>query len=56
LAPGANVVRMFNTNGARKMADADYGGRKVTMLYTGDEAGASRIAAGLTAEVDFEPI
>jgi hypothetical protein len=56
MAPGARVVKIFNTNGARNMADPDYGGHKVTMLYAGDEDGANRLAAGLAAEIGFEPI
>ena len=56
LAPGARVVKVFNTNGSRNMADPDYGGHKATMLYAGDDDAANRIAAGLAAEIGFEPI
>ena len=56
LAARARVVKIFNTNGSRNMADPDYGGHKVTMLYAGDDDAANRIAAGLAAEIGFEPI
>jgi len=56
LAPRARVVKVFNTNGAKNMADPDYGGHNVTMLYAGDEEGANRIAARLAEEIGFEPV
>jgi predicted dinucleotide-binding enzyme len=56
LAPGARVVKVFNTNGARNMADPDYGGHRVTMLYAGDDDGANRVAATLAGQLGFEPI
>jgi predicted dinucleotide-binding enzyme len=55
-APGARVVKIFNTNGVANMADPDYGGSRVTMLYAGDDAGANKVAAGLAAEIGFEPV
>jgi predicted dinucleotide-binding enzyme len=56
LVPKARVVKIFNTNGARNMANPDYGGHKVTMLYAGDHDEANRIAAGLAEQIGFEPI
>jgi predicted dinucleotide-binding enzyme len=56
MTPGARVVKIFNTNGARNMADPDYGGHKVTMLYAGDDEQANQVAASLAAELGFEPI
>ncbi len=56
MAPGSRVVKVFNTNGARNMADPDYGGRRVTMLYAGDDDGANRVAADLAAQLGFEPV
>jgi predicted dinucleotide-binding enzyme len=55
LAPKARVVKVFNTNGAKNMADPDYGGHRVTMLYAGDD-GANRIAARLAEEIGFEAV
>ncbi len=56
MAPGARVVKVFNTNGARNMADPHYDGHRVTMLYAGDDDDANRVAAGLAREIGFEPI
>jgi predicted dinucleotide-binding enzyme len=56
LVPQARVVKIFNTNGAKNMADPDYGGHKVSMLYAGNDADANRLAAQLAAEIGFEPI
>ncbi len=56
MAPGAKVVKVFNTNGAANMADPDYGTSKVTMLYAGDDAGANAVAARLAADLGFEPV
>lgn len=55
-APGAKVVKIFNTTGSANMANPNYGGMKVTMLYAGDDAGAKQIAAQLAADVGFEPV
>ena len=56
LVPRARVVKIFNTNGAKNMADPDYAGHKVTMFYAGDDTEANRLAAGLAGEIGFEPI
>jgi predicted dinucleotide-binding enzyme len=56
LVPQARVVKVFNTNGAKNMADPDYAGHKVSMFYAGDDGAANRLAAELAAEIGFEPI
>jgi len=56
MVPNARVVKVFNTNGAKNMADPDYGRHKVTMLYAGDDEGANRAAAELAEQVGFEPV
>ncbi len=56
MVPSARVVKIFNTNGARNMANPDYGGHKVTMLYAGDDDGANQTAAKLAEQIGFEPI
>jgi 8-hydroxy-5-deazaflavin:NADPH oxidoreductase len=56
LVPLARVVKIFNTNGAKNMAEPDYSGHKVSMFYAGDDAEANRIAADLAAQIGFEPI
>jgi len=54
-AKGAKVVKIFNTTGARNMADPRYG-TPVTMLHAGDDAGAKAIAAQLARDLGFDPI
>src|SRR5262245_21467751 len=56
LAPGARVVKVFNTNGVGNMADPDYGALKATMLFAGDHDEANKVAAGLAAEIGMEPV
>lgn len=56
LAPGAKVVKIFNTTGAGNMADPRYGGAGATMLYAGDDAGAKGAAARLARDLGFEPL
>jgi predicted dinucleotide-binding enzyme len=56
LAPQARVVKVFNTNGAKNMADPNYGGHKVTMFYAGDDDGANQTAAKLAEQIGFEPV
>lgn len=55
-APGARVVKIFNTTGAGNMAHSNYGGTKVTMLYAGDDNGAKQVAARLAADLGFDPV
>ena len=56
LEPRARVVKIFNTNGAKNMADTDYGPHRVSMFYAGNDAAANQLAAGLAADIGFEPI
>src|SRR5579863_7789016 len=44
-APGAKVVKIFNTTGFANMANPVYDGKSITMTYCGDDAGAKRTAA-----------
>lgn len=55
-APGAKVVKIFNTNGVGNMADPDYGNMKVTMLYAGNDDAANKRAAELAREIGMEPV
>jgi predicted dinucleotide-binding enzyme len=55
-APGAKVVKVFNTNGVGNMADPDYGPLKATMLYAGDYVDANEVAADLAAQIGMEPV
>ena len=56
LAPGARVVKAFNTTGANNMADSRYGGGKLMMPVAGDDAAAKATVMSLAADLGFEPI
>lgn len=51
LAPGAQVVKIFNTTGWGNMADPLYGGEATTMFLCGDDADAKAVAASLAEEL-----
>jgi 8-hydroxy-5-deazaflavin:NADPH oxidoreductase len=55
-APGAKVVKAFNTVGANIMANPDFRERPVAMFYCGDDAAAKKTVAKLIAELGFEPL
>jgi 8-hydroxy-5-deazaflavin:NADPH oxidoreductase len=55
-APGARVVKVFNTTGANNMANPDFGGIAATMFYCGDDAEAKAVAARLAADLGFDPL
>jgi 8-hydroxy-5-deazaflavin:NADPH oxidoreductase len=54
-APGARVVKIFNTTGFPNMANPEYREGRSMMLYCGDDAQAKKVAAQLAAELGFEP-
>jgi predicted dinucleotide-binding enzyme len=56
LAPGAWVVKIFNSTGFGNMADPNYGGTPATMLYAGDNPAAKEIAARLARDLGFDPV
>lgn len=56
LAPGAKVVKIFNTIGANHMSDARIGGTKALMLYCGDDPAAKKVAHELAAANHFDPV
>lgn len=56
LAPGAKVVKCFNTVGVEIMANPKVGGHAATMFLCGDDADARAVAAGLARELGFEPV
>lgn len=56
LAPGARVVKAFNTVGFNVMADPVFEGRPVTMLYCGDDAQAKAVVRQLIVDCGFEPV
>jgi predicted dinucleotide-binding enzyme len=56
LAPGARVVKAFNTTGANNMADSAYHGAKLMMLIAGDDAQAKASVMSLANDLGFDPI
>jgi predicted dinucleotide-binding enzyme len=55
-APGARVVKIFNTTGANNMENPDFNGVAATMFYCGDDAEAKATAARLAADLGFDPV
>jgi len=55
-AAGARVVKIFNSTGSNNMANPTYRGEPMTMFYCGDDGDAKRVAAGLAAEIGFNPM
>lgn len=55
-APGARVVKVFNTTGFNVMADPEFAGGPPAMFYCGDDAGAKAAARQLAGEAGFEAL
>lgn len=55
-APGARVVKAFNTIGREVMANPSFGGRAAVLWLCGDDAEATAAVAGLPADIGFEPL
>ncbi len=55
-APGARVVKAFNSTGAENMADPGYGDQRATMFFCGDDADAKGVVAGLGEAIGFEMV
>jgi len=55
-APGARVVKAFNTIGAHLMAGPRFGGERATMFVCGDDAAATRTVVDLAAALGFDPV
>jgi 8-hydroxy-5-deazaflavin:NADPH oxidoreductase len=55
-APGARVVKIFNTIGYNIMADPSFPGGPATLFYCGDDAAAKKAAHDLAAQLGFDPI
>lgn len=56
LAPGARVVKAFNTIGFDAMADPVFAGEPATLLIAGDDPAASATTAALARDLGFEPL
>ncbi len=56
LAPGARVVKAFNTTGFNNMADSRYPGGKLVMLVAGDDADAKNTVLALASDLGFDGV
>lgn len=54
-APGAHVVKAFNSVGDNIMADPSFPGGKVVLFYCGDDAAAKSQVHELAEVLDFDP-
>lgn len=55
-APGAKVVKAFNSIGAQHMANPRFGGQSASMFICGDDATAKKTVAGLAEALGFDPV
>src|SRR5947199_6735279 len=55
-APGAKVVKAFNTASVKVMLDPRFGDHRATMFYCGDDAAAKLTVRQLIEDVGFEPV
>jgi predicted dinucleotide-binding enzyme len=55
-APGAKVVKAFNTTGFGNMANSAYPGGKLMMTIAGDDAAAKLTVMSLATDLGFEPV
>jgi len=55
-APGAHVVKAFNTASSKVMNDPAFGTQPATMFYCGDDPDAKAIVKQLITDLGFEPV
>lgn len=55
-APGAHVVKIFNTTGFNVMADPAFPKGTPAMCFCGDDVRAKQTAAQLAADLGFDPV
>lgn len=55
-APGARVVKAFDTFGAETHRNPAYGERKATLPYAGDDAEAKTVVAALATALGYAPL
>lgn len=56
MAPGARVVKAFNTTGYENMRNPIYGGVPSVMCYAGDDSEAKAVAHQLAAALGFDAV
>jgi predicted dinucleotide-binding enzyme len=54
-APGAKVVKIFNTIGYNIMANPSFPAGPVTLFYAGDDPAAKKVAHDLASHIGFAP-
>ncbi len=55
-APGARVIKAFNTIGAKHMASPRFGRESASMFICGNDATAKKTVAALAEALGFEPV
>ena len=55
-APGAKVIKAFNTASVKVMLNPQFGEHRATMFYCGDDAGAKLTVRQLIEAIGFEPV
>jgi predicted dinucleotide-binding enzyme len=55
-APGAHVVKIFNSTGAANMANPTFANGPALMLYCGDDQSAKAKAAQLATDLGFDAV
>lgn len=55
-APGAKVVKIFNTIGFKVMENPVFDGKKAALPYCGDDDAAKAVARQLATDLGFDPI
>ena len=55
-APGAKVVKAFNTIGAAHMADPRFGTQRASMFLCGDDTGAKAMVGRLAGDLGFDAV
>lgn len=55
-APGAQVVKIFNTVGYNVMANPQFGADRAVMFYCGDSVQAKETAAELASSIGFDAV
>jgi 8-hydroxy-5-deazaflavin:NADPH oxidoreductase len=55
-APGARVVKAFNTTGFENMLDPKYADGPASMFYAGDDVKAKQLVHDLIKDLGFDPV